>query len=158
MPFQIETLIIRRKQEHPSWGAPEIREKIRRLHSEVAAAGDQHRSRGAGSAHRLVSRGRRARYHAEGTTLSKPTQPNDLWCADYKGEFMLADRRYCYPLTVTDFASRYLLFPPSRRGACLVEHLRQLLALLLGGPLTCDAMLVRPLIRIGVPSVASTLL
>ena len=35
-------------------------------------------------------------------------QPNDLWCADYKGEFMLADRRYCYPLTITDFASRYL--------------------------------------------------
>ena len=35
--------------------------------------------------------------------------PNDLWCADYKGEFMLADRRYCYPLTITDFASRYLL-------------------------------------------------
>ena len=22
---------------------------------------------------------------------------------------MLADRRYCYPLTITDFASRYLL-------------------------------------------------
>jgi len=35
--------------------------------------------------------------------------PNDLWCADYKGEFMLANRQYCYPLTITDFASRYLL-------------------------------------------------
>ena len=32
-----------------------------------------------------------------------------LWCADYKGEFLLANRRYCYPLTITDFASRYLL-------------------------------------------------
>jgi transposase InsO family protein len=31
------------------------------------------------------------------------------WCADYKGEFMLADKRYCYPLTITDAASRYLL-------------------------------------------------
>jgi transposase InsO family protein len=41
--------------------------------------------------------------------LSRPDQPNDLWCADYKGEFMLADHRYCYPLTITDFASRYLL-------------------------------------------------
>ena len=28
---------------------------------------------------------------------------------DYKGEFMLADKRYCYPLTISDFASRYLL-------------------------------------------------
>src|SRR5688500_8053478 len=33
--------------------------------------------------------------------LSHPGQPNDLWCVDYKGEVMLADRRYCYPLTAT---------------------------------------------------------
>jgi putative transposase len=59
--------------------------------------------------HGLVSRGRKPRYHAQGTSLSKPTRANDLWCADYKGEFMLADHRYCYPLTITDFASRYLL-------------------------------------------------
>jgi hypothetical protein len=44
-----------------------------------------------------------------GTALSRATAPNELWCADYKGEFMLADRRYCYPLTITDFASRYLI-------------------------------------------------
>jgi Domain of unknown function (DUF1993) len=43
------------------------------------------------------------------------------------------------------------LIPSSGHGACLIEHLRQLLALLLGGPLTCDAMLIRPLIRICVP-------
>ena len=60
--------------------------------------------------HGLVSRGRvRHLFKSQGTGLSTPTQPNDLWCADYKGEFMLADRRYCYPLTITDFASRYLL-------------------------------------------------
>ena len=40
---------------------------------------------------------------------SFPRHRNELWCADYKGEFMLADRRYCYPLTITDFASRYLI-------------------------------------------------
>jgi hypothetical protein len=43
------------------------------------------------------TRGRKDRYHAQGTTLTRRTQPNDLWCADFKGEFMLADRRYCYP-------------------------------------------------------------
>jgi putative transposase len=60
--------------------------------------------------HGLVSRRRRGTQPPlEGTRLSEPTQPNDLWCADYKGEFMLTDRRYCYPLTVTDFASRYLI-------------------------------------------------
>ena len=35
--------------------------------------------------------------------------PNDLWCADFKGEFRLGSGRYCYPLTVTDQASRYVL-------------------------------------------------
>jgi hypothetical protein len=35
--------------------------------------------------------------------------PNELWCTDFKGEFRLGDRRWCYPLTVTDQTSRYLL-------------------------------------------------
>jgi putative transposase len=41
--------------------------------------------------------------------LTEALKPNDLWCADFTGEFMLGNRRYCYPLTVTDFASRYLI-------------------------------------------------
>jgi putative transposase len=56
-----------------------------------------------------VKRRLRQVYKDEGTSLSRPSSPNDLWCANYKGEFKLADRRYCYPLTITDFASRYLL-------------------------------------------------
>jgi putative transposase len=108
LPFQIEQLIVQLKREHPSWGAPKIREKLRRLHSELQtpAISTVHAVL---DRHGLVSRGRKRRYRAQGTTLSKPVRPNDLWCADYKGEFMLADRRYCYPLTISDFASRYLL-------------------------------------------------
>ena len=49
------------------------------------------------------------RYRATGTPLSRPLQPNALWCADFKGEFQISDRRYCFPLTITDFASRYLI-------------------------------------------------
>jgi putative transposase len=59
--------------------------------------------------HNLVRHRRRRRPRAAGTELSRPTQPNALWCADYKGEFLLGNRKYCYPLTITDFASRYLL-------------------------------------------------
>ena len=59
--------------------------------------------------HGLVERRKNRRRLAEGTALSMPAAPNDLWCADYKGEFMLADKRYCYPLTITDLESRYLL-------------------------------------------------
>ncbi len=51
--------------------------------------------------HGLVKRRRRRIYRPEGTALSRPYSPNDLWCADYKGEFMLADRPYCYPLTIS---------------------------------------------------------
>jgi putative transposase len=104
----IESLILGLKREHPSWGAPKIREKIRRKNLEIQLPAIStvhavlHR-------HDLVNRPRRRRYKAEGTPLSTTRRPNDLWCADYKGEFMLADKRYCYPLTITDFASRYLL-------------------------------------------------
>jgi transposase InsO family protein len=42
-------------------------------------------------------------------TCRRGTAPNDPWCADFKGEFKLGDGRYCYPLTVTDHASRFLL-------------------------------------------------
>jgi putative transposase len=46
---------------------------------------------------------------AQGTALSLGQRPNELWCTDYKGEFLLGNRQYCYPLTVTDHASRFLL-------------------------------------------------
>src|SRR5437762_11149177 len=35
LPFQIERLIVRLRKEHPSWGAPKLREKIRRRHSDI---------------------------------------------------------------------------------------------------------------------------
>jgi putative transposase len=46
---------------------------------------------------------------AQGTALSLGQTPNELWRTDFKGEFLLRNRQYCYPLTVTDHASRYLL-------------------------------------------------
>jgi putative transposase len=108
LPMPIEALIVRLKREYPSWGAPKIREKLRQhaaaphcpAISTVHAVLDRHG---------LVQHRRRRRHRATGTALSRPGAPNALWCADYKGEFMLGNRRYCYPLTITDFASRYLL-------------------------------------------------
>jgi hypothetical protein len=57
----------------------------------------------------LVKRRKRRRYKASGTPLAAAHAPNGLWCADYKGEFLLGNRQYCYPLTITDDCSRYLL-------------------------------------------------
>lgn len=35
--------------------------------------------------------------------------PNDVWSADFKGQFLTGDGQWCYPLTVMDHTSRYLL-------------------------------------------------
>lgn len=37
------------------------------------------------------------------------TRPNQVWSADFKGQFRTQDGRLCYPLTITDASSRYLL-------------------------------------------------
>jgi transposase InsO family protein len=68
----------------------------------------KHHPRGARSPRPGQAR-RRAAPRARGTPLSEGTVPNDLWCADFKGEFKLGNGRYCYPLTATDHASRFLL-------------------------------------------------
>jgi hypothetical protein len=51
----------------------------------------------------------RRRIGHPGKPTSSILAPNDLWSADYKGQFKTGDGRYCYPLTVADGFSRYLL-------------------------------------------------
>jgi len=107
LPFQVERTILSIKREHTSWGAPKIRDKLIREYpmikppaiSTVHAVLDRNG---------LVKRRKRRRYRAEGTALNAAHNPNELWCADYKGEFLLGNEKYCYPLTITDYRSRYL--------------------------------------------------
>ena len=109
LPEQVESAIVAARREKPHWGARKIRERlVRRLpHGiKVPASSTIHAVL---DRHGLVSHPVRSRTRAQGTPLSEGLTPNDLWCTDYKGEFMLADKRYCYPLTVTDHASRFLL-------------------------------------------------
>jgi transposase InsO family protein len=109
LPQQIESLILTLKRDKPHWGARKIRELlVRRLSGDVRIPARStihavlHR-------HGLVKPIGRPRNRATGTPLSDGAIPNDLWCADFKGEFKLGNGRYCYPLTVTDHASRFLL-------------------------------------------------
>lgn len=108
LPFQLEKEILKLKKEKPSWGAPKIREKILRQYPDVKppAISTIHTIL---DKYGLVIRQKRRRYKAQGTDLSYGKQPNELWCADYKGEFQLGNKQYCYPLTITDFNSRYLV-------------------------------------------------
>ena len=109
LPHQIESLIVNLKRDKPHWGARKIRELlVRRLDQDLRIPAKStihavlHR-------HGLVKAIGRPRRRATGTALSPGAAPNELWCADFKGEFKLGNGRYCYPLTVTDHASRYLL-------------------------------------------------
>jgi transposase InsO family protein len=109
LPAQIENLIIECKRNKPHWGARKIRELLlRRIPGDVRVPAKS-TIHAVLDRHGLVRRLGRKRKRATGTALSAGLQPNDLWCADFKGEFRLGNSRYCYPLTVTDHASRYLL-------------------------------------------------
>jgi transposase InsO family protein len=109
LPPQIEQLIVACKREKPHWGARKVRELlVRRLDQDfrIPARSTIHAVL---HRHGLVKPPGRPRHRATGTPLSAAQTPNALWCADFKGEFKLGDGHYCYPLTVTDYASRYLL-------------------------------------------------
>lgn len=109
-PPSIERKILEVKSKYPTWGAPKILAKLHRNHdglplparSTVHAILDRHG---------LVKKRRRQRdrYRAVGTNLQKANKPNDIWCADFKGQFKMRDQNYCYPLTITDQFSRYLI-------------------------------------------------
>lgn len=111
LPEPVEAMIVCLKKEKPHWGARKIRELlVKRLAGDVRipAKSTVHAVL---DRHGLVSRARKRNRanKAVGTPLSEALEPNDLWCADFKGEFKLGNGRYCYPLTITDQASRYLL-------------------------------------------------
>ena len=110
LPEPIERMIVQLKRDKPHWGARKIRELlVRRLAGDVRipAKSTVHAVL---DRHGLVKRAKqRRRQRAQGTPLSQALGPNDLWCSDFKGEFKLGNGRYCYPLTVTDQASRFIL-------------------------------------------------
>jgi len=110
LPQQIEAAIINLKREKPHWGARKIHEKLLRLFTPEVRVPANSTIHAVLDRNGLVVRKRRHRTgKAQGTSLSLGQVPNELWCTDYKGEFMMGDQKYCYPLTVTDHASRYLL-------------------------------------------------
>ena len=123
LPFQVERTILGIKKKHPTWGAPKIRAKLIRQYpmikppavSTVHAVLDRHGP---------IKRRKRRRYKAQGTELTATHQPNGLWCAEFKGEFQLGNQQYSYPLTISDYRSRYptrplpALIPP----ICIHPH------------------------------------
>ena len=104
----VNTLITLRHR-HPTWGPRKLLAYLARRQPTWKLPG---RSATAALLKRRGLIQRRTRRRVIGHP-GKPNMlivaPNQVWCADFKGQFRLGNGRYCYPLTVTDGFSRYLL-------------------------------------------------
>lgn len=103
--------IVWARRHHPTWGP-------KKLVAWLADRDASLRLPAASSAGALLAREglvkprkrrHRRRYEHPGRPNHPAREANDLWTADYKGEFRMRDRWYCYPLTIADQVSRYLL-------------------------------------------------
>ena len=106
---QIESGLLRERKAHPTWGPKKLLWKLHQqgikepLPSTSTAWAILKR-------HGLVeTRRRRRRQEASSAPGLKVAGPNDVWCADFKGQFKTRDGEYCFPLTVSDGYSRYLV-------------------------------------------------
>lgn len=109
MPALIEESILNVKAHHPTWGAKKILNWLKQEQQETIwpakSTIDELLKR-----HHLVIPRKRKRYVAPYTEpFILCHKPNDIWSIDYKGQFVLGDQGMCYPLTITDNFSRYLL-------------------------------------------------
>jgi len=101
------------------WGARKLHELLRDAHpgEAVPAIPTIHRIL---VRHGRVRRRRRSQVRAHpGQPQTPITGPNVVWSVDFKGQFKLGDGRYCYPLTVQDAYSRYLLACEGLEGPLL---------------------------------------
>ena len=106
---RVEALIVAFRRKHPTWGPRKLlwnlsgREAGVELPSASTVAAILKRQ-GLSSGRR-----RRRREGHGGRPRTEAVRPNDVWGADFKGQFRTRDGRYCYPFTVTDLYSRYVI-------------------------------------------------
>lgn len=108
-PSALADALLAVRHRHPRWGAKKLLATVRRAHPGAAWP---HRSTVCDllRRHGLIASGaRRRRVPHGGHALAPLTRPNETWTTDFKGEFRMGDRQYCYPLTLRDGFSRYVL-------------------------------------------------
>lgn len=109
MSDTMRALLLGAKSKQPSWGAEKVRSYLMRRHLGMrfparSTVHELFRQEG------LVDSGRRRRkLKHPGAPYVNPTAPNLIWAMDFKGQFRMGNTAYCYPLTVSDVYSRYLL-------------------------------------------------
>lgn len=106
----IQELIVLAKREHQTWGATKVRDYLLRNHPKlklpvratVHAVLDKHGL--------VKPRRKRVRRVYPGLSgLTEGVSPNLVWSVDYKGQFKMKNSKYCYPLTIADHCTRFLL-------------------------------------------------
>ena len=111
-PPEVVEMIVEERRKHSSWGARKLKEVLEtRLHRQLPSHGAIERI--LASAGLITPRKRRPKHCPQPTKLRRVEAPNEVWCIDYKGQFRLGDGSYCYPLTLTDQYSRFVLAWPS---------------------------------------------
>jgi transposase InsO family protein len=105
----MERRLVLLREEHPSWGARKLAAWLawREPHWDLPApstVAEILKRNG-------LVRERRVRRRLPPRTvpLAHAVFPNDVWCMDFKGDFLVGDGTRCYPLTVTDARTRALL-------------------------------------------------
>jgi putative transposase len=111
-PEEIKGLILSTKQDRPTWGAGKIREWLMRKNPDLKIPSrftvHEILNRYDLVSHRRQGRRRDASSFFQ-TPLTTSTRANEVWCVDFKGQFQLGNHRYCYPLTISDHFSRYVI-------------------------------------------------
>ena len=106
---QIVEALLETRRRHPSWGGKKLLTVVHTRHPDWELP---HRSTTCEilKRHGLVPKTpTRRRVGHPGKPGTSILAPNEVWSADFKGQFKTGNGRYCYPLTVTDNFSRYLL-------------------------------------------------
>jgi transposase InsO family protein len=109
-PSPLTELLVGERTAHPHWGARKLLKVLRTRHPKIrrwpapSTVADLLARRG------LVQRRRRRRAPVHpGVVRPTTAAPNDLWTADFKGQFRTGDGEYCFPLTIADQHTRFLL-------------------------------------------------
>ena len=108
-PVEIENLIVKERKERPTWGSKKLAGYLRRRHPGVIIPArstiDEILTRNG----LVMPRRRRKLVPTYPERLSVSAMPNDIWCIDFKGQFRLGNGKYCYPLTIADHFSRFII-------------------------------------------------
>lgn len=109
VPDELAEMLLTVRREHMSWGPKKLKAYLMRKYPAMkwpatSTIGELLRRNS-------ISVGRTWRRRTPSYTqpFAGCAEPNTTWCGDFKGQFRTGNGGVCYPLTITDAYSRYLL-------------------------------------------------